>query len=80
MTAQSGKDQHRLLPGETGADAAALPAAERDPGVAVPFRCLRQREVSFFMALGTSDAQSETRRNSQDLRIGVSRDLLITTL
>jgi hypothetical protein len=61
VTAQPGKDQHRLLPGETGADAATLPASERDPGVAVPFSCLRQRGIPFFMALGTSDAQPETR-------------------
>jgi hypothetical protein len=36
VATQPGQDQDRHLPGEPGADAAALPAAERDPGVAVP--------------------------------------------
>ena len=39
VAAQPGEDQYGLLQRESGADAAALPAAERNPGLAVPTGC-----------------------------------------
>ena len=36
MAADAGEQQDGLLAGEDGADTAASPAAERDPGVTVP--------------------------------------------